>query len=110
MPILEAHKKFTLERNFDRFQTPKNLSMALSVEVAELVEIFIWMSEQQSLNLSEEKLNAAADEVADVFIYLLRLADKLGIDLIKAADQKLKKNIEKYSIEKSLKLAEALLD
>lgn len=59
--ILEAHKKFTLERNWDRFQTPKNLSMALSVEVAELVEIFMWLNEKQANSLKEDQLNAASE-------------------------------------------------
>jgi len=108
--IVEAHKKFTFERNWDRFQTPKNLSMALSVEVAELVEIFMWLNEKQATSLKEDRLNAASEEIADVFLYLLRLADTLGIDLIKATDQKMKKNIEKYSVEKGLTLAELLID
>lgn len=108
--ILETHKKFAKERNWDRFQTPKNLSMALSVEASELVEIFMWLTEKQSFALNEEKLNAASDEIADIFIYLLRIADTLGVDLLKATDQKMKKNCEKYPIEKSISLAEALSD
>lgn len=95
--ILESHKKFTQEREWDRFQTPKNLAMALSVEAAELVEIFTWLSEEQSTSLKEQQLNAAAEEIADIFIYLLRIADVLGVDLIKAADQKMKKNNEKHA-------------
>jgi NTP pyrophosphatase (non-canonical NTP hydrolase) len=106
--ILEAHKKFTQERNWDRFQTPKNLAMALSVEVAELVEIFIWLSEMQSISLNEQQLNAATEEVADIFMYLLRIADSLGIDLIKATDHKMKKNHEKYPVEKGIALGQAL--
>ncbi|MEC7839120.1 MAG: nucleotide pyrophosphohydrolase [Chlamydiota bacterium] len=108
--IQEDHKKFTKERGWDRFQTPKNLSMALSVEAAELVEIFMWLTEAQSISLNEQKLNAAAEEIADIFMYLLRIADTLGIDLIKATDQKMKKNHEKYSVERGIALAQALID
>lgn len=108
--IVEEHKKFTLERNWNRFQTPKNLSMALSVEVAEFVEIFMWLNEKQATSLKKDQLNAASDEIADIFLYLLRLADSLGIDLIEATDRKMKKNIEKYSIEKGLALADALIE
>jgi NTP pyrophosphatase (non-canonical NTP hydrolase) len=108
--IQEAHKKFTQERNWDGFQTPKNLTMALSVEVAELVEIFIWLTEKQSISLNDQQLNAATEEIADVFMYLLRIADSLGIDLIKATDQKMKKNQEKYPVEKAMALGQALSD
>jgi NTP pyrophosphatase (non-canonical NTP hydrolase) len=106
--ILEAHKKFTFERNFDGFQTPKNLSMALSVEVSELVDIFTWLNDKQANSLTAVQLSAASDEIADVFIYLLRLADLLNIDLIEAAGKKMVKNTKKYPIEKGLALAEAL--
>jgi NTP pyrophosphatase (non-canonical NTP hydrolase) len=108
--ILEAHQKFTFERNFDGFQTPKNLSMALSVEVAELVEIFTWLSEKQAHSLTNDQLSAASDEIADIFIYLLRLADTLNIDLIEASNKKMIKNIKKYPIEKGQALAKALMD
>ncbi len=70
--------------------------MALSVEVAELAEIFMWLNEKQATSLKKEKLNAASEEIADIFLYLLRLSDTLGIDLIEATDEKMKKNIEKY--------------
>ena len=108
--ILKEHEKFTKERDWDEFQTPKNLSMALSVEVAELVEIFTWLTERQASSLKEHQLNAASEEIADIFMYLLRLSDVLGIDLIKATDQKMKKNHEKYSVEHGQALARALID
>ena len=106
--ILENHKKFTQERHWDEFQNPKNLAMALSVEVAELVEIFMWLTEKQSIALKEHQLDAASEEIADIFMYLLRMADVLGIDLIKVTDRKMKKNHEKYSIEKGQALAKLL--
>lgn len=108
--IIETHRKFIQERDWVRFQTPKNLAMALSVEAAELVEIFMWLTEKQSISLKEQQLNAAADEIADIFIYLLRIADVLGIDLIKSADKKMQKNGEKYSVEKGKLLAQSLMD
>lgn len=104
--ILGMHRKFTRERNWDQFQTPKNLSMALSVEASELVEVFMWLTDQQTLCLNGNKLQAAAEEIADVFIYLLRIADVLGIDLVAAAEQKMKKNMEKYPVEMGISLAE----
>lgn len=107
--IIEMHRKFIQERNWDGFQTPKNLAMALSVEAAELVEIFMWLTEKQSTSLKEQQLDAACDEIADIFIYLLRIADVLGIDVIKATDQKMKKNLEKYPIEKGQAIAKSLL-
>lgn len=75
--------------------------MALSVEVAEVVEHFQWITEEQSENLSEDKLQEVETELADTFIYLIRLADKLGIDLLTAAQNKIEVNKLKYPVEKS---------
>lgn len=108
--ILEAHKQFTKERDWDQFQNPKNLSMALSVEAAELAEIFIWLSDSQSIMLSDKQINHAAEEIADVLMYLLRISDALGINPIKAALDKMEKNKLKYSVEKGKELAKALVD
>lgn len=107
--IIENHRKFIRERNWESFQNPKNLVMALSVEAAELVEVFMWLTEKQSMDLNERQLMEASDEIADIFIYLLRIADVLGIDLIQATDQKMEKNLQKYSIEKGQALAQALM-
>lgn len=107
--IVEAHKKFTKERDWDQFQNPKNLSMALSVEASELAEIFMWLTEKQSSNLSKKQLQAASEEIADIFMYLLRISDVLGVNLFKSTDEKMQKNIEKYSIEKGKFLAEGLI-
>jgi dCTP diphosphatase len=104
--ILEKHKKFTQERTWDRFQNPKNLCMALSVEVAELSEIFMWLTEKQANSLNKERRQSASDELGDILLYLLRIADGLGIDLIEAANEKMKKNIQKYPIDKAIALAE----
>ncbi len=102
------HLQFTKERGWDQFQTPKNLSMALSAEAAELLEVFMWLDEQQSITPKENTLQAAEEEIADVFIYLLRIANALRVDILKAAEKKMAKNIEKYPIQMSIDLAKKL--
>ena len=89
-------REFSDARDWDQFHSPKNLSMALSVEVSELVECFQWLTEDQSRSLTDEQLSDISDEIADVQLYLVLLADKLGIDISLAVDQKIKKNEEKY--------------
>lgn len=89
-------KNFAEERDWNQFHSPKNLSMALSVEAAELLEQFQWLTEAQSKALEKEKLDQVEEELADVFLYLLRLSDVLGIDLLVAANSKLLKNGKKY--------------
>ncbi|MFA6091386.1 MAG: nucleotide pyrophosphohydrolase [Elusimicrobiota bacterium] len=93
--------RFAREREWEQFHTPKNLAMALSVEASEIVEIFQWLTEEQSRNLPPEKAQHLREELADTFTFLLKLADHYGIDLIEAAHQKLKKNAEKYPVEKA---------
>lgn len=92
-------RQFVVERDWDQFHTPKNLSMALIVEAAEMVEHFQWMSEEHSCSLSPEKLAEVELELADIQIYLLSLAEKLQLDLIAAVDKKLVLNAEKYPAE-----------
>jgi dCTP diphosphatase len=89
-------RDFADARDWDQFHSPKNLSMALIVEAAELVEHFQWLSEEQSQSLPKAKLAEVELELADIFIYLIRLADKLGIDLLSVAEKKLSLNAEKY--------------
>jgi len=93
-------QKFADDRDWDQFHSPKNLSMALSVEASELVECFQWLTEEQSQNLSPEQLSAAIDEIADVQIYLLRIATKLNVNMLDAVNQKIKKNALKYPVDK----------
>lgn len=90
---------FAAERDWDQFHSPKNLAMALSVEVAELLEHFQWLSEDASRQLDADSLAAVAQEMADVQLYLIRLADKLGIDLLAAAEKKIAINADKYPAE-----------
>ena len=94
--LQQAQREFAAERDWDQFHSPKNLAAALSDESAELLEIFQWLTEEQSAALSPKQQGAARDELADVFLYLLRIADRLGIDLVDAADHKLARNAEKY--------------
>jgi dCTP diphosphatase len=93
-------RAFAEARDWDQFHSPKNLSMALMVEVAELMEHFQWMTELQSGNLDAEKTAVVAEELADILLYLVRLSDKLDVDLLKAALHKLEKNAVKYPAEK----------
>jgi dCTP diphosphatase len=94
-------REFATARDWDQFHSPKNLATALSVEAAELLETFQWLSEDQSRHLAPEALAAVGDEVADVLLYLIRLSDKLGIDPIAAADRKLAANAVKYPPDKA---------
>ena len=89
-------RDFASARDWDQFHSPKNLAIALSVEASELLEHFQWLSEAQSGALAPEKLAEVRDEMADVLIYLVRLADKLDVDLIDAAKKKMLKNALKY--------------
>jgi dCTP diphosphatase len=94
-------RKFAAHRDWDQFHSPKNLASALSVEAAELLEPFQWLTEEQSRNLPPEKMQAVRKELADVLIYLVRLADKLDVDLLRAAGEKIAENAKKYPVEKA---------
>ena len=98
-------RQFAEEREWRPFHSPKNLAAAVSVESAELLEIFMWLTEEQSRNLAEDKRQAARDEIGDVLICLLNLADQLGIDALEAARQKMVKNRAKYPVDKARGLA-----
>jgi len=91
---------FAEKRDWNQFHSPKNLSMALIAEAAELVEIFQWLTESESQNLTEKQMLAAKDELADVFIYLIRIADKLNVNLLDAAQIKIDKNETRYPVNK----------
>ena len=93
-------RKFVAERDWDQFHSPKNLAGALSVEAAELLEHFQWLTEEQSRQLPAEKLSQVRDEMADVLVYLVRLADKLEVDLLAAVEVKMEKNALKYPADK----------
>lgn len=99
--LLVKIREFVTEPDWEQYQSPKNLSMALGVEAAELAEIFQWPTEDQSRNLTPEQKAHAAEEIGDALVYLVDLAGKLGIEPIKAAFDKLEKNREKYPLEKA---------
>lgn len=94
--IKKKVRQFVVERDWDQFHSPKNLSMALIVEAAEMVEHFQWLTEEQSSNLSPEKLAEVEQELADIQVYLISLAEKLKLDLIAAVEKKLVLNAQKY--------------
>lgn len=94
--LSDTLRDFAAARGWRAYHTPKNLAMALIVEAAELVEHFQWATPEESGALSPDKLGEVQDEVADVLIYLVELADVLGINLIEAAHAKIVKNAQKY--------------
>ncbi len=99
--LTDAIDDFARERDWEQFHSPKNLSMALMVEAAELAEHFQWLSERQSGELAPGDLDAVAEELADVLIYTLRLASRLGVDIEQAAWDKLEKNRHRYPVDKA---------
>jgi dCTP diphosphatase len=94
-------REFARLRDWEQFHSPKNLAMALSVEAAELLEHFQWLTEEQSRSLDARAQAEVQAEIADVLLYLVRLGDQLGIDPVAAAERKLIENAEKYPVEKS---------
>ena len=93
-------KKFVEERDWDQFHSPKNLSMALSVEASELVEIYQWQKEDDYKTDDVKIKDAVKDELVDIFFYLMRICHKTNIDLEKSFYEKMEKNRKKYPIEK----------
>lgn len=93
--------KFVRERDWEQFHSPKNLAMAMIVEAAEVVEHFQWDTPEESARLDEKKREQVAHELADTFVYLLRIAEVTGIDLIAAANRKIDLNAQKYPVEKA---------
>ena len=92
-------RRFAADRNWEQFHTPKNLAIALSVEAGELLEHFQWLTAEQSEKLSGSPLVQVRQELADVFLYLLSLSDRLGVDLLVAAFEKIELNAKKYPVE-----------
>lgn len=99
LDLRDKLRAFAAERDWDQFHSPKNLAMALSVEAAELLEHFQWISEAQSASLPSSTLDEVREEMADVLLYLVRLADRLEVDLLDAAAGKLAINAKKYPAE-----------
>lgn len=99
--LRDALRRFSAERDWDQFHTPKNLAMALSVEASELLEHFQWLTAEQSQMLDAQALARVRDEMADVLLYLVRLADRLDVDLLAAARDKIALNAKKYPVDKA---------
>lgn len=97
--IREALRRFAADRDWDQFHTPKNLAIGISVEAGELLERFQWMTDEASCRLTDDQLAAVREELADVLLYLVRLADKLEVDLMAAAARKIELNGKKYPVE-----------
>ena len=97
IPALQQRlRRFAAERDWQPYQTPKNLAMAMTVEAAELLEIFQWLTPKQSLQLDEDQRRHLGEELSDVLLYLVQIADHAGVDLEAAAERKLALNAVKY--------------
>jgi NTP pyrophosphatase (non-canonical NTP hydrolase) len=88
--------KFVKERNWDKYHSPKNLAMGLSIEASELSEIFLWLTEEESKKLNNNQLTNLKEEIGDIMVYLTNLADKFDLDPIQCAKEKIKQNKNKY--------------
>lgn len=98
--LVKELREFAKEREWDQYHSPKNLAIALSVEVAEILEHFQWLTQEETKKLDTKLLSEIKEEIGDVMIYLVRLADKLGIDPVAAAKAKIIKNAQKYPVDK----------
>ncbi|MBT7095668.1 MAG: nucleotide pyrophosphohydrolase [Bacteroidetes bacterium] len=94
-------KKFIRDRDWEQFHSPKNLAVGLSVEASELLEIFTWLTDEESKNLDSDNLSMVKDEVGDILIYLLDFCSTMHLDPIECAHQKLQKNAKKYPVSKA---------
>ena len=99
--LRDALRRFAAARDWEQFHTPKNLAMALAVEAAELLEEFQWLTPAQSARLDARARRKVADEIADVLLYLTRLADVLDIDAVAAARRKMRINARKYPVRRA---------
>lgn len=99
--IIDELRRFVAERDWDRFHTPKNLTMAMMVEAAELMEHFQWLTSDESRSLTTDQKAEIADEIADVQIYLTMLADRLGIDIETSVRAKIRRNAVKYPVKQN---------
>ncbi|MDE0309935.1 MAG: nucleotide pyrophosphohydrolase [Acidiferrobacterales bacterium] len=99
--LIQQIRDFAQERDWEQFHSPKNLAMALMVEASELAEIFQWLTQEQSLNLDSDQKQRVEEEVADVMNYLIRICDRLDIDLLEATRRKIRINTEKYPVSQA---------
>lgn len=99
--LRDALRRFAAERDWGQFHSPKNLAISLSIEAGEVLEHFQWLTEDESHNLDDASRQAVALELADVLLYLLQLSDKLGIDMLRAAREKIELNARRYPADKA---------
>lgn len=99
--VRDRLRDFAAARDWNQFHSPKNLAIAVSVEAGELLEHFQWIPDRDSLTLPEDKLAKIKEEIADVLLYLIRLADLLNVDLLKIAYSKIEANAQRYPVDKS---------
>jgi NTP pyrophosphatase (non-canonical NTP hydrolase) len=99
--LRDALRAFAAERDWEQFHTPRNLATALIVECAELLEHFQWLGDGPAARLPDDKRAAVREELADVLLYLVRLSDRLGVDLHAAALDKIEANARKYPVDKA---------
>lgn len=97
--ITERLRAFAHERDWEQFHTPKNLAASVAIEAAELQEIFQWLTDKESATPTEEQIRSAGREIADVAIYLIRLADQLGVDVSEEINAKIDENERRYPAE-----------
>ena len=99
--VVERIRQFRDARDWKQFHHPKDMAAGLAIEAAELMELFLWKNEQEQTEIVETKREQIEDELADIGMFLLELADNLNVDLLTAIDAKMEKNAEKYPVEKS---------
>jgi NTP pyrophosphatase (non-canonical NTP hydrolase) len=99
--IQEKLRNFSRERDWDQYHSPKNLAMALAAEAGELLEIYQWLTEQESNNPDDKIRKQTSEELADILIYIIKMADKLNIDLVDSVNNKIAINEKKYPKEKA---------
>jgi NTP pyrophosphatase (non-canonical NTP hydrolase) len=93
--------EFAAERDWDKYHSPKNLAIGISVEANELLELFMWLTERESAQPSDQQLKRIREEVGDIMIQLVNFCRKLGIDPVECAYEKIEINRQKYPVEKS---------
>ena len=99
--VVERIRQFRDARDWKQFHHPKDMASGLAIEAAELMELFLWKNEQEQAEVVETKREQIEDELADIGMFLLELADNLNVDLLTAIEAKIEKNAEKYPVEKS---------
>ena len=99
--VVERIRQFRDARDWKQFHHPKDMAAGLAIEAAELMELFLWKNEQEQTEIVETKREQIEDELADIGMFLLELADNLNVDLLTAIEAKIEKNAEKYPVEKS---------